>query len=196
MIHEVGVNLGQYLAAKRCPFEVVDGPERRGTVTFARERVVIERDQDVGDGFDENRISKRNPATYLTRLIGCKVTIYARAPNAGAFYWEHQRRAERVLDLVLANLYEIAKIRRNLCSFKSGRFVDAPDLKPTETPGGAIYELKFTFDRGVTNNDWLGDPPFTDLVIPEGMIKNTVKVLGATESGGESTEIASGTGNT
>jgi hypothetical protein len=193
MIHEVGVELGVHLASKGCPFQVVDGPELRPTTTFARERVVIEHDP-AGDSFTSRHLVDRNPRTRMTRLTGVKVTIYAQRANKGAIYWEHVRRAEQVLDMVLIGLDVVAKKRKNLVDFKSGKFVFPPDLKDGETMGGAVYELLLTFDRGVADRNWDGTGDQT-VTVTEGFIQNTTTLSGSTEDGGTSTEIASGTGD-
>jgi|HubBroStandDraft_4_1064222.scaffolds.fasta_scaffold155344_2 hypothetical protein len=195
MIHEVGVDLLAYLAGKSCPFPVIDGPEIRGTTTYARERIVIEHDP-AGDDFAPRHIAARTtPVTRITRNTGVKVTIYAKNPRVGAPYWEHIRRAEHVLDLVLCGLYAVAKMRQNLFVFKSGKFFFPPDLKDSETHGGAAYELLLTFDRGVAERNWdMSGPP--TLTVGDGLIQNTVTATGETQDGGTSTETASGTGGT
>lgn len=154
MIHEIGVQLGQTLSSKGLGIPVVDGPERRPTTTFARERVVIERSGE--DGYESRHLADKNPRTRMTRLIACKVTIYAQEPNKGAAEWEHFRRAEQMLDMVLIALDQIAKARQNLFKPKSGKFVVPDDMKHGETMGGAVYELQFTFDRGVADRNWNG----------------------------------------
>lgn len=194
MIHEVGVDLGTQLAGQGCPFIVIDGPEFRKTSTFARERIVIEHDP-AGDAFIPPRIASPNPRVTYTRLTGVKITIYAQCPSKGAFYFEHIRRAELVLDMVLVALYKIAKIRANVVAFKSGKFVQPDDFKEGETPGGAVYELLFTFDRGVADRTWAGAslPTATiTAVAPQTgsgvIILNTDNVSGSNEDGGSSTE--------
>lgn len=166
MIHDIGADLATQLSANNCPFPVVDGPEFRPTTTFARERVVIEHDMHAGDSFGPRRRADRNPRTRMTRLTGVKVTIYAQAPNKGAMYWEHIYRAEHVLDMVLIAIDVIAKERQNLVVFKSGKFVIPDDLAKSETPGGAVYELLFTFDRGVADRTWTGAALPTTVVSP------------------------------
>lgn len=156
MIHEVGVELDTELRRKGCPLRVVDGPERREPNTFGRERIVIEHDPS-GDSFGSKHLANVNPKTFLTRSIGVKLTIFAQSPNAGANEFEHRRRAEHALDLVLVAINRIASIRKNAWSPKSGRFVLPDDLSKTETAGGAVYELNFTFDRGVAERTWAGD---------------------------------------
>lgn len=155
MIHEVGVELEAQFVAKKVPFAVIDGPEFRKTATFARERVVIEHDP-AGDAFGPRRQTNTNARTRLTRLTGVKITIYAQCPNKGALYWEHIRRAEAVLDQVLIGIEIVAKRRANLVVWKSGKFFQPDDFKEGETPGGAAYELLFSFDRGVSDAAWDG----------------------------------------
>jgi hypothetical protein len=155
LIHEIGVELAAQIGSKKCPFSVYDGPERRPTTTFGRERIVIEHDPN-GDSFPPRHRADTNPRTRLSRAVGVKVTIYAQAATQGSIYWEHKRRAEHVLDMVLCGLDIVVKKRANILTFKSGKFVDPPDLKPSETPGGAVYELYVSIDRGVADRNWDG----------------------------------------
>lgn len=156
MIHEVAVvELNAQLASKGCPFRAVDGPEFRPTTTFSRERIVVEHDPN-GDNFQSRHLADRHPRTRLTREVGVKITIYAQEPRKGATYWEHIRRAEHVLDMVLVGLDVIVKKRRNILTLRSGKFVYPEDLKESETPGGAVYELYITIDRGVADRNWDG----------------------------------------
>lgn len=155
MIHEIGVELNAALGAKGCPFGVIDGPEFRETTTFGRERIVIEHDP-AGDSYTPRQQTDTNPRTRRTRNIGVKVTIFAQNPSKGSQYFEHVRRAEHVLDMVLIALDVIVVARRNRVSFKSGKFVYPADLKDSETPGGAKYELLLTIDRGVADRTWAG----------------------------------------
>lgn len=186
MIHYVGVELQANLKAHLCPFEVIDGPERRPTTTGARERIVVEYDPSGGDRFGASLNQGPGPPRgLLTRTVAYKLTIYAKSPSPGASAWEHRQRAERVLDLVLVGLYQVAKVRKNVVQWQSGKFVDPPNLKASETPGYATYELFFTFDRGVTDQNWDGSEPQV-ITIVEGMIQNTTNTDG---------ERAAGTGN-
>ncbi len=162
MIHEIGVDLGKLLGSKGCPFKVLDGPELRPSTTFSRERVVIE--HDPNDTFVTRHVANTNTRTRLTRNIAVKVTIYAQAAAPGAAYWEHKRRAEHVLDMVLIGLAVIAKQRGNLIVFRSGKFVYPEDLKESETFGGAKYELLLSFDRGVADRNWDGSGLTTTVI--------------------------------
>lgn len=155
MIHEIGVELSAQLAAKGLPIRVIDGPERRPTDTFANERIVIEHDS-KGDTFESRHLADKNPRTYMTRKIGVKITIYAQSPSANALEFEHRRRAEHILDMVLVALVKIAQARHNGWTPKSGKFVYTGDLAASEVWGGVVYELEITFDRGVADRTWAG----------------------------------------
>lgn len=147
MLHEIGVELGAALAAVGCPLKVIDGPEPTKTTTFARERIVVE--HDGGDGFGPTRSQRPNPKVRLVRTVGAKVTIHAQSPKPNALDWEHRRRAEHVLDLVLVALEKVIVARKNAFAFTGGRFVKSDDLAKSETAGGAVYELTFNVERAV-----------------------------------------------
>ena len=175
MIHEIGVELTAFLREQGCPFPVVDGPERDRTNTFARERIVLEYADDGSDSFAPKHMARGNPKSLFTRVIACKATIYASSPAAGPREFEHRRRADRVLDQVLVGLYEVIVGRKNVVAFQGGRYLEPEDLKPSERPGGAVYELKFTFDRGIAKTTWKGDG------LPEATIGTTVEIDNTTK---------------
>lgn len=171
MIHAIGEQLATALQTAGIPIPVIDGPERRPTTTFSRERVVLEH-------FGEDTIiskhrADRNPQTRFSRVVAYKATIYAQNPSKGSAEFEHRRRAEAMVDQVIIALDAIVKARQNLMEWKSGKFVTPDDMKSAETLGGAIYELTFTIDRGVTNASWTGQasPQATGL-----SLTNTTKV--------------------
>lgn len=166
MLHEIGVELHTALAAKGAGgFPVIDGPERRETTTFARERIVIEHDEQGADSFNAPIKSNPNPEMSWDRIIACKLTIYVKEPAKSATEWEHRRRANKLLDLVLVAMRAIAVGRKNFFSPRSGKFLLPTDLKQGETPGGAVYELKFTFSRGIADHKWDGTPAQKEVTI-------------------------------
>jgi hypothetical protein len=154
MIREIGVELQAALRAKLCPVRVVDR-EQTNPAAFGRERIVIEHDE--GDSFVAPRGSRANPKHRFTRTMGAKVTIYAQSTGAGALEFEHRRRAEHILDLVLVALDDIARKRKNAWTPTGGGFVIPEALEDSERHGGAVYELRFTFDRAVFEQTWAGD---------------------------------------
>lgn len=156
MIHEIGVEINQKLAGLLCPFRVVDGPEATGTTTGARERIVIQHDES-GDSFSPARKNNVNPVQRAIRNIGVKLTIYAQASALGSAHWEHRRRAEHVLDLLIVALDSVLKTRRNGYSINGGRFISANDLDKSEVIPGAIYELRLSIERGIYDTNWKYD---------------------------------------
>jgi hypothetical protein len=155
MIHEIGVELAAYLRANRVPFPVVDGPEGTESITFARERIVIEHDS--SDSFNAPRSESINPKIRMIRDIGIKLSIFARSPAPGAADFEHRRRAENVLDAVLCGLHTVTVARRNGWTPKGGGFAKLVDREGSIVQGGALYELKATIERGVSERTWAGD---------------------------------------
>ncbi|MCL2724852.1 MAG: hypothetical protein FWD69_10495 [Polyangiaceae bacterium] len=154
MIHEIGIDLGKELAKKGCPIRVVDGPEATTTTTGARERIVIEHDEDGGDSFSNVLSQHKNPKQRMIRHIGTKITIYAQSPHAGAKPWEHRRRVEHVLDLVLVALSDVLKVRRNGYVITKGSLIQPDDLAKSEVIAGAVYDLRVSIERGVYDLTW------------------------------------------
>lgn len=167
MIHEIGVDLLAQLRAHGVPFDVVDGPDRRPTTTFDRSRIVIEEDRESTESFGAPKAPGQNPVIRWTRTMSCRLTIYAKSNAKGAMYWEHRRLCEHILDQVLIGLYNLAKVRKNIVTLKSGKFIDPPDLEKSETPGGAVYVLFFNFDRGVPDVTWAGAAAPTTVISPQ-----------------------------
>lgn len=184
MIHAIGEQLATALATAGIPIPVYDGPERRKTSTFARERIVLEH-------FGEDRLLPRHradsqPHTKFSRVVAYKATLYVQNPSKGSAEFEHRIRAEALLDQVIIAIETICKDRQNLWGWISGKFVTPDDMKDAETLGGAVYEMLFTIDRGVTDASWTGGVPGT-VTITEGFITNTteVEVAGGTPEAGE-----------
>lgn len=155
MIHDVGVELQAALVALGCPLKVVDREARKPAGTVGPERIVIE--FDGSDSFSASRSQHRNPEHRFTRSVGAKLTIYAVSSRAGAAEFEHTRKAEHALDLVLVALDNVARTRRVAWTPTGGGFVQPEDLEGSERRGGAVYELTFTIDRAVTVRTWTGD---------------------------------------
>ncbi len=155
MIHAIGIEIGQALAAQSCPFKVVDGPEGTTTTTFGRERIVLEHDES-GDTFEPARSNHANPKHVITRRQGFVVRIFAQSPGPNAMEFEHRRRAEHVLDLVIVALRDVAVARKNSWAIRSGKFVLPVDLSGSPVIGGAVYELAISFDRAVMVQTWAG----------------------------------------
>lgn len=155
MMHAIGQALRTELEAHDCPIPVVDGPETGKPVTWGN-RIVIEHDPD-GDGFATAVSQHKNPKMKMVRNVGGKLTIYAQSTRAGALRWEHEHRAEHILDLVLVGMAEAIQKRETRWTIGKGKFVQPADLEKSERPAGVAYELTFTVARGVFVQTWEGD---------------------------------------
>lgn len=189
MIREIGVELSAKLKERGVPFVVEIGPEKTATASYAIERIVIGHDRDGADRFLPVRSQHPNPKHHSTRSMACVITIYAKSPRAGALQWEHDRRANDALDQVIVALDEIAQTRKNAWQLASGRFVTPDNFKDSDQAAGAVYELKFFFERGVRAQTWRGEarPEIT----LEG-IKNTDAITTANGPEGQTPEVACG----
>jgi hypothetical protein len=186
MVHDIGVALQAKLAARKCPFKVIDGPEDTGSTTWGRERIVIERDRDAGDGFGPTRSQRPNPVHRMVRLIAIKVTIYAKEPKTGAVRFEHEGRADHVADLVLIAMGDVAAGTApifNVWTQKDARFVTPEDLEGSERFGGAVYEMKLAVERAVKEQDFKGAIAAEATVGVDVDIKNTTTIAGSLETG-------------
>lgn len=176
MIHEIGLELAARLKDRGCPFIVVDGPEPTETVTFGRERIVLEYDEEAGDGFGPVKGTHKNPKHRMTVSWGGKISIYAKSPGASSLYFEHQRRALRVRDQVLVGMEEVAVARKNAWRPNKGGFTRPEDLKDSEKLAGAVYVLAFTFYRAVMVLTWAGSARPTATLGDDFPIKNTTNI--------------------
>ena len=180
MLHEIGVQLEAALSELGCPFRVIDGDDDENahrTTTYGRERIVFEHDDSAGDSFTLPVVQRQHPSHSFVRVVGAKITIYAQSAKSGAKPFEHRRRAEHVLDLVLSSLSDVVAKRKNRILFNGGAFIRPDDLARTETGGGAVYELKFTIDRGVVKQSWAYETAPT-LTLGTGLIRNRTEVFG------------------
>lgn len=159
MIREIGVEVRAYLASQGCPVAVVDGPEPSNTTTFARERIVCERIVDAGEAVVAAPSQRRNPRMVAARRIGGRLTVYAQEPKAGALEFEHIRRVDRIVDMVLVGLEKSLTARKTPFELGPGKLVLPGDLKASASQSGAVYEIQFSFLRAVEVVTWAGSEP-------------------------------------
>ena len=157
MIHEIGVELKAALAANGCPLVVVDGPEYGASVLSPVERVVIERDRDRDEPVVGPKGAGRNPRHAFDRVLAAKVTIYARDTRSGAAHYEHERRADDLVDEVLVALQKVIRTRKNAgFGIGAGRWVTLEDAKGTPVTTFAVYSIPFTVPRAVEARTYAG----------------------------------------
>ena len=174
MIHEIGVEINALLAARGCPLRVVDGPEAAKTTTFGRERIVLE--YAGTDSFSAPKTSTMNPKQRFTRSMAMTATVYAKDPRTGALEFEHRRRCDQVVDMLLVAIHDVAYTRKNLFEIKGGEYFIADDLNKSETIGGASYRLSFTFDRGITARVSWATEKAAEHPLASGEVTGTTKV--------------------
>ena len=157
MIHELGLELQAELIAKGCPFPVVDGPEpTEAAASYLPERIVIQRDEGASEPLGPVRSTHHNPRHRANRMLAGLFRIYAQAPETNATVFEHRRRADTVVDLVICAMALVSSVRRNRWNAGPGKLVPLPDLEESSVDGGAVYELPFTFERAVHDLTWTG----------------------------------------
>lgn len=180
MLHEIGIELQAKLRALGCPLPVIDGDDNDAALrstTFGRERIVFQHDDGAGDSFARPKVQHQRPSHGFVRNVAAKLTIFVQSAKAGAQPFEHRRRAEHALDLVLVCLDEVVRGRDNTWSLNGGSFIRPEEFERTEHGGGAVYELKFSIDRGVAKQTWAYELAPT-LTMPDGMIRTRTDVFG------------------
>lgn len=177
MIREIAVQLKAALLELGCrEFAVVTGPEPfKQAVTYTPERMVLEWDAAAGDAYGAVKSQHSQPKHAQSVVFSAKVTIYARSSRVGAETWEHQRRAHKVMRVVVPALTALLRTRKNPPTWSRGAFVPPKDLEGSDKPSGAAYELKFAFESGISDASW------TNEVAPEatlgaGSVTSTTKV--------------------
>jgi hypothetical protein len=174
MIHEIAVELRALLATAGVPMPVVDGPERTTAAVTPRERIVVERLREP-EQILAPKGTGRNPGHVFDRRLAAKVTVYAQDPKSGALPHEHVRRADRVVDAVLAALRQVLVARKNGAEIGSGQLVELEDAKGAPVPSFAVYEIPFFVRRAVEGRTWAGAAA-AEATIASGTIASTTTV--------------------
>lgn len=156
MIHEIARELRALLETAGVPMPVVDGPERTTSAVTPRERIVVERLRAPEQILPPKGANTRNPVHVLDRKLAAKITVYAQEPRAGAQHHEHVRRADRVVDSVLAALRQVLVARKNGAEIGAGQLVELEDTKGTPVTNFAVYEIPFSVRRAVEVRTWAG----------------------------------------
>lgn len=175
MIHEIARELRVLLEAAGVPMPVVDGPERTTSAVTPRERIVVERLRAPEQILAPKGANSRNPVHVFDRKLAAKVTVYAQDPKSGALPHEHVRRADRVVDAVLAALRQVLVARKNGAEIGSGQLVELEDAKGAPVPSFAVYEIPFFVRRAVEGRTWAGAAA-AEATIASGTIASTTTV--------------------
>lgn len=161
MLYEISKDVSAALVANNVPLPVVYGPERVDAMaSVGRQRIVFERDRELGDGVELNmRARPTNPIMIAVRPIGAVCRVYAQSTIAGAAVHDHERIADQAVDKVVAALRKVVATRRTLWRVSSSKLLSAAELEERglERWPGVVYELRFSVDRGVTDTTWIGE---------------------------------------
>lgn len=152
-LRDIARDVDAALQARGVPVRCVAGPELAQSTGYARERIVLE--HDGGDTFGGPRSQRENPRARFNRSVGAVMRIYARSSAAGATVQEHRGRAEEILDhamIVLDNV--IRGTRKSTWAITGGGFEDTADLGGSDARAGALYVLRFAYDRAVIDVAW------------------------------------------
>jgi hypothetical protein len=162
-IHAVYVHLAAELKAKGVPFEIAYGPTQVPPKVGAS-RIVVQHDHEAGDQNLGPRSQMKNPRQYAVRAMGGLVRIHAMATVESATRGDHERIANILADLVTVALIRIARrAKTEQRIVREGFAVDAT----TDGWAGALYEIRFQFDRGVH------DVTYQGAAMPEGEVAHT-----------------------
>lgn len=153
MIHALFLTLRDALKAKGVPFEVVYGP-KPVPMSVGATRVQVLRDYDASEQIGAARAPGVNPRRLAIRAVPGIVRIFARAVVAGAGPGDHEALADAIADQCQVEIHKAARAVPTLYAITSAGLTDRLDVP--DGWAGAVYELKFTMDRGVRDTDWLG----------------------------------------
>ena len=152
MIHEIFVLLRTALAAKGVPFVPTYGPQPVPD-TVGATRIEMFRDYSAGDQINAPRAVHRNPRMVRTRGVSAVIRIFAREPVKGAMRHEHERLADRLADLCMVSLHDIAREQRGpLVVTRAGLVSD----ETTDGWAGVVYEIRLAVERGVFDRTYQG----------------------------------------
>jgi hypothetical protein len=157
MIYEISKEIAIELSAKLVPHPVIYGPERAPT-SMASPRIVIERDRDGGDTYEAPKARTPNPKMVFVRQVGVVLRVFGKSPVNGAAVYDHERDADLVVDRLMVALHKVVRARSNQYEVKSAGLLSAAAAKQVglEYWPGAIYEVRLTIDRAVTDVTWTG----------------------------------------
>ena len=159
MIYRLATHVGDALAARQYPVRVVYGPERVSH-SLTASAIVIERDRDSGDTFENVRGAFRNAKHPAIRMVGARATVYWRAAVAGARVQDHEDECDAVVDALYCAVdsYMQASARINLTPVSEARYLRAEEIaaEGLETWAGVVYRLRWRMPRGVASTTYLG----------------------------------------
>lgn len=159
MISSFTDDLRSALSDRGVPYPIVYGPERMQQTLLAEPHIVITRDRQQGETFKPPKTTKQNPPLDHVRAMAVRCLVYGKSRLPGATVADHERVADKVADQIVLAMRAIVNERQTEWVIIGGRMLNDTDLQEEglEAWPGAVYELRFTIDRGVRNENYAGE---------------------------------------
>lgn len=161
MLYEISREIDAQLQVKLAPYRVHYGPENADPdagLRLTTPRIVIERDRQAGDRPRDGRSRTNNAKMLAAREVGAVCRIFAQSTVDGARVEDHERIADQLADMVTCALHVVATTRKAEWRISSAKLLTAEEVaqRGLQVWPGAVYELRFSVDRGVYDTDWTG----------------------------------------
>lgn len=183
MLHEIVNECNARLAAAGCPVQVEDGPYAEET-TWGKERIVLSHDTGGGDSFGPPIGARGNPHMALSMEVGFVARVYAKSGRRGALYFEHVRRAYKIVHAFSIAITNVCRARKQACTLQGGRIVQVVDLNKSFNDAGVVYEITGRIGMAVFDAKWDGEGN-EEITVGADLIKTTAY---ASAQGGDPTD--------
>lgn len=171
MIYDVSREVEDKLRAQKYPVRVYYGPERAHREPALGGVIIFER-APASESIVSPKGQQANPRKVATRQTQGRVRVYAKNTSAGARINEHEALCDYVVDAVIVAVEEtITEAKMGVLSWGEARYLSPAELHaearerqtaenrtqsyPLEQWPGVVYQLAFSFERGVMKQDWL-----------------------------------------
>ena len=171
MIYDVSREVDAKLRAQSYPFRVEYGPAHLHREGYPTGVIVFERSS-APEPIGSPKGQQVNPRKVATRQTQGRVRVYAKSGKAGSRLNEHQALCDYVVDAVIVAVEEtITEARMGTLTWADARYLTPAELQaeardqqvadnrtqtyPLEQWPGVVYQLQFSFERGVAKRDWL-----------------------------------------
>lgn len=158
MIYNIMRETAAILQTRKVPFDLFYGPETKPPTTITRPRAVFLRPPRA------DRAAFNDSAGQLMRSLRFDVLVFVQSTIAGSNKWNHERVADQFVDQLMRAVRQVCTLRIQPCRpAGSWGLLDEKELEllDLKTWPGAVYGLGFEVDRGVKEENWLGEEAAT-----------------------------------
>lgn len=153
------------MLARGYPYGVSYGESRFTSTTIGEPRVTIKRDRKSRKDVAHAPLTHAmNPPIRAQRTIACVVRVYARSTLAGAQLEDHERLADKTVDMLIVALQKVVSAPAETsviggpttAAIGAGGYLSAAELAldGMEAWPGVVYEFALTVERGVRDTTW------------------------------------------